>query len=276
MQNIWFITNPGSGSSTTAKCQAIEALAGERGLTIVGRTDFPEQPLPEPAALDRDGVDTVMLFAGDGTINAAICALSDWHGAILILPGGTMNMLAKTLHGAADPAAIIHAAHDSADVIALPFIEAGEHRAFVGLILGPAASWVRAREMIRKGRIRGLGRAVIHAWRRTFGRGIRLRGVSGLSRSAQAVLVRPDAGTLKVAAIDAREWGSIGKLGWDWMTGDWLAAAAVSEITTEKFRVAGDKPVRALFDGEPHMLDPSQTITAGETRRQFIKTLPPA
>ncbi len=273
MQNIWLITNPGSGSSTSAKCEAIEALLVEQGLAIIGKTDFPEQPLPEPEMLDERGADTAILFAGDGTINAAICALADWRGSILILPGGTMNMLAKALHGPADPAAIIHAAHNDEHRVALPYVEAGDRRALVGLILGPAASWVHAREMVRKGRIRGLGRAIMHAWRRTFGRGIRLKGVSGLSRSAQAVFVRPDGGKLKVAAVDARAWQSIARLGWEWMTGDWLDAAAVSAVTTTTLSVAGDKPVRALFDGEPYMLDPSVEITAGETRPQFIRTL---
>lgn len=273
MQKIWFITNPGSGSSSGAKCEAIEAVLGERGLSIGGRTNFPEQDLPTPEQLDREGIDTAILFAGDGTINAAICALASWQGAILILPGGTMNLLAKALHGPADPAAIIEAAHANERRVALPFVEAGARRALVGLILGPAASWVRAREMVRKGRIKGLGRAIAHAWRRTFGRGIRLQGVPGLHRGAQAVFVRPEGDRLKVAAIDAREWRSIARLGWEWMTGDWLDAAAVRAVTTARFCVGGDRPVRALFDGEPHMLDPAEPITAGTTRPQFISTL---
>ena len=275
MHKLWFITNPGSGSSTAAKCAAIEAAFGERGLVFAGRTDFPAQPLPTPAALDSDKIDTVVLFAGDGTINAAVCALADWEGAILILPGGTMNMLAKALHGDVDAPAIIHAAHEKAEAVALPYVEAGRHRALVGLIIGPAANWVHARELVRAGRVRGLARAIGHAWRRTFGRGIRFHGAPML-RDAQAVFVKPEGSMLAVAAIDARELRSIATLGWEWMTGDWLAAAAVTEHRTAELRLAGHKPVLALFDGEPQRIEPTDAITAGETRRQFIRTKPAA
>lgn len=274
MQKLWFITNPGSGSSTAAKCAAIEAAFKQRGLSFAGRTDFPEESLPTPADLDAAGIDTVVLFAGDGTINAAVCALASWDGAILILPGGTMNMLAKALHGSTDPAAIIANAHERGERVALPYVEAGKHRALVGLIVGPAANWVHAREMVRAGRFRGLGRAVAHAWRRTFGRGLRFRGAPAL-RDAQAVFVRPDDDQLAIAAIDAREFRSIATLGWEWIAGDWLAAAAVTERRAPTLTLAERKPVLALFDGEPQQIDPDAVISVGRTERQFIRTIAP-
>lgn len=273
MKNLWFITNPSSGSATPEKCAAIEAVFAERGLTLIGRTGFPDEKLPTPQSLDSANVDTVVLFAGDGTINAAVCALAEWGGAILILPGGTMNLLAKALHGTADPAAIIHAAHEGGEKVALPFVEAGARRALVGLILGPAASWVRAREMVRSGRIRGLGRAMLTAWRRTFARGIKLEGVRGLRERAQAVFVRPEVDHLDVAAVDARDFRSITALGWEWLTGDWVAAAAVTQVRATVIRIAGHKPALALFDGEPVMLEPDIPITGGMTARQFLKTI---
>jgi len=79
------------GSTTEAKCDAIEALFAERGLLLVGRTLFPDDGLPSLDALARAEVNTVVLFAGDGMINAALCVLAAWDGGILILPGGTMN-----------------------------------------------------------------------------------------------------------------------------------------------------------------------------------------
>ena len=222
MQKLWFITNPDSGTATRAKCEALEAVFEERGLELAGRTEFPEQKLPKGEALDAQGVDTVVLFAGDGTINAALCALADWKGDFLILPGGTMNLLAKALHEEMDPQKIIHAAHLEKRRMALPYVEAGKHRAFVGLILGPAAAWARAREAARKGKIGRMLGAVRSAWRRTFDRrGIRVEGAKALGDDYQAVFVFPHLDGLDVAAVDAREWKSIVQLGWDWVTGDW-------------------------------------------------------
>jgi len=272
MERLWFVTNPNSGSSDAAKAEAIEAACIEKGLRFVGRTNFPDQALPTIEQLDRAGADTVMLFAGDGTINAAVCALADWDGGILILPGGTMNLLAKALHGDADPAAIVEAAHRHDRRIALPYVEAGKHRALVGLIVGPAASWYRAREHVREGSLGKLLPAIRAAWRRTFGRGISLSGAPGFPPRVQGAYVHAERGQLAVAAVDARDVRSIADLGWNWITGDWVAARAVTEHRAEEIRIVERLPVLALFDGEPVSLDPGTRIGVGRTLKQFIVT----
>lgn len=272
MDRLWFITNPNSGTATRAKCEALEAVFDEGGLTLAGRTEFPEQALPTAEELDSARADTVVLFAGDGTINAALSALEKWKGAFLILPGGTMNLLAKGLHDETDPHKIVHAARQCDRRVALPYAIAGEHRAFVGLILGPAAAWFRAREAVREGRVRRLVGAIRGAWRRTFGeRGIRIAG-AGLTDRYQAVFVTPHLDRLHVAGIDARDWASIVGLGWDWLTGDWVAARAVSESSTEEVRLGGYDAALALFDGEPVQLDPGVPIRLGRSLETFIAT----
>jgi diacylglycerol kinase family enzyme len=273
MKRLWFITNPNSGTADAKKAEAIETTCRERGLSFVGRTDFPEHDLPKPAELDAAKVDTVVLFAGDGTINAAVCALAYWQGGILILPGGTMNLLARTLHGDADPQAIIEAAHANERRVALPFVEAGKHRALVGLIVGPVASWYRSREHVREGSLRKVWPAMRAAWRRTFGRGIRLGGAPGFPPRVQGAYVRPDGDHLEVAAVDARDVRSIADLGWSWITGDWVAARAVTEVRASEMKVLERRPVLALFDGEPVKLDPGTRITVGRTERQFLATV---
>ena len=260
MERLWFITNPNSGSSDATKVEAIEAACADRGLRFVGRTDFPEYPLPTLEELDHAGADTVMLFAGDGTINAAACALAAWDGAILILPGGTMNMLARALHGEAEPAAIVSAAHDRTRRLALPYVEAGPHRALVGLIVGPAASWYHAREHVRKWSLGELFPAIRAAWRRTFGQGIRLSGAPGFPPRIQGAYIRAEDDHLEVTAIDARDVRSIADLGWSWVTGDWVAARAVTETRAEELRIAERRAVLALFDGEPELLEPGTRI----------------
>lgn len=272
MQRLWFITNPQSGSSDAARAEVILTALAERGLTLAGRTDFPDDPLPTPRTLGDAGVDTVVLFAGDGTINASVGTLADWGGAILVLPGGTMNMLAKELHGDADPVTIVAAAQDRGRRIALPFVAAGEQRALVGLIVGPAANWYRAREHIRARRVAGLWPAVRTAWRHTFGRGVRLGGVPGFPAQAQAAYIRPDGDALAIMAIDARDFRSIADLGWSLITGDWVSAHAVTEIHASRVTLRERRRVLALFDGEPVMLDPATVIGTGRTREQFIAT----
>jgi diacylglycerol kinase family enzyme len=272
MKRLWFVTNPNSGSADHAKAEALGEVFAEHGLEIVGRTGFPDEELPTEADLAMAKADTVVLFAGDGTINAAVCALATWDGAILILPGGTMNMLAKTLHGDLDPAAIIAKAHHAGRQVALPYVEAGEHRALVGMIVGPAASWFKPREMARERKLGAMLPAMRAAWRRTFGRGIRLSGAPGLGQRIQGAYVRAEGDHLEVAAVDARDFRSIADLGWNWVVGDWSVARAVTEVRAEALRIAERRPVLALFDGEPEQLDPGTSIRVGRTLEQFIAT----
>lgn len=272
MERVWFITNRASGTATPEKCEALEAVFDERGLALAGRTDFPNETIPSTDELAAAKVDTIVLFAGDGTINATLCKLAEWVGGFLILPGGTMNLLAKALHDSLDPAAIIHAAHESGHRVALPFAEAGPHRAFAGLIIGPAAHWGHAREAVREGKARRVFTLVGKAWRRTFGKGLRVIGVPGMTRRYQAVFVHPAHDTLEVAAIDARDLRSIVQLGWGWLTGDWIAARAVTYRKTNRVSLAARRPVLALFDGEPETLSPDARITGGVTRKAFIAT----
>lgn len=272
MQRFWLITNQGSGSTSPDKQAALIARFADHGVVQAGQTDFPDQPLPTPQELDAATVDVAVLFAGDGTINAAIGALAGWEGAILILPGGTMNLLAKALHDDLDPLTIIDRAVADAPRIALPCVEAGAARAYVGLILGPAAAWAHAREAVRAGRSRAFIRAIGHAWRRTFGRGIRLTGVPGLTARIQAAFVVAEAGDLRVAAVDARDWRAIISLGWEWITGDWVKAAAVHEVRTPAMRCAERRPILGLFDGEPQMVPVGTVFRASMTGAHFIRT----
>jgi diacylglycerol kinase family enzyme len=184
-----------------------------------------------------------------------------------------MNLLARRLHGTAAPAAIIAAAHREPRHIALPFVEAGPHRAFVGMIAGPAATWVRAREAVRERRWRRLARAAGAAWRRTWGRGIAVGHAAGLRLRYQALFVAPADGRLSVAAVDARDWRQVMELGWSWVSGDWLAARAVDNVTADRFALAERRPVAALFDGEPVTLPGDAIIGAGITRPAFLATL---
>ena len=268
MTRAWCIFNPASGSVSEQRRDAALALLSANA-TIAGRTDFPTEPLPSLTQLAGAGVDTVVVLAGDGTINAVVRALADWDRGVLILPGGTMNLLAKRLHGDVDDAAIIARA-PHAPRVALATIEAAGEGAVVGVILGPATSWNRARERWRAGRWRGWWRAMVHAARRSLRQGVRL---DALPARAQAIFIATAGeGMLSARAIEARDAGRIARLGWEWLTGDWMAAPAVTVVERACFHIVGRRPAAALFDGEPALLSPGTAITAGSTRRMFLQT----
>lgn len=267
MTRFWLIANARSGSVSDTTLEGVVAALAARGV-LAGHTDFPAEPLPEPRALDGAQVDTVVVLAGDGTINAAARRYADWAGTLLILPGGTMNMLARALHGDSAPAAIV-AQLDRARAVDLPVIAAAEHRAFVGVILGPATAWNRARERWRAGRWRAALRAVRAAWARSRGRGIAIAGVAG---RPQAVFVSAGDDALRIAAVDASDGRMLAELGWEWLSGDWIAAGAVTSLQRATVRLGGRRPVAALFDGEPALLPAGSVLRLERSPPMFLQT----
>src|SRR5690606_1641467 len=98
-RKIWLVCNPGSGSNNPDAVEILHEHCGAHGFEVARRVAFPDEPLPTPESLDAAGIHCVAVFAGDGTVNSCVSGLYGWGGAVLVLPGGTMNLLARRLHG---------------------------------------------------------------------------------------------------------------------------------------------------------------------------------
>lgn len=273
MERLWLISNFASGSASEEKCDAIQAILEERGLALVRRTTFPDEPLPSVEDLIAEDVDTVVLFAGDGTVNAAACRYDKWHGKALILPGGTMNVLAKRLHGDAEPHDIVHAAHERPLLRTLPFVESGPHRAFCALIVGPAAAWAGAREAVRYRQFRRLLRAVRLAWARTWSRGVTLFDGTRKRGNYKALLIAPEDGWLRITAFSADNLRQAVRLGWGWLWGNLHDAPLVDDTRSAHVTVTGRRALHALFDGEEAKLPGPARISAGTSNLRFVATV---
>jgi hypothetical protein len=86
---VWLVANRASRSTDEGRIAALEAALQSAGATIAGSRNFPLEPAPEAAAL-----------AGIDTLGAASAAATGWDGQFLAIPGGTMNLVPKALHGA--------------------------------------------------------------------------------------------------------------------------------------------------------------------------------
>lgn len=271
MKRLWLVLNTGSGSTSTAIVAEFEAACA--GYDLVGRTDFPANPLPDTAALVAAKVDTLVVFGGDGTINAATCKVDDWDGLCLVLPGGTMNGLAKTLHGDAEWAVVLRAA-PSGHPVTIPVAVSGEHRAMVGVIGGPAAAWFHAREYVRAGAYAKLGRALRFAMRKTFARTIRVCGDGLHPGRHRAVIITPRTDHLEIASVSSATWFAAARLGAQWLLGDWREADDVTVSNARSVALISSRRVSALFDGEAVKLPSPATIVHALTHLRFISTLP--
>ncbi len=269
---IWLILNRASRAVGDDWEQNLAALCAARGWHVAGTTDFPHDDLPGPDDLAAANVDMAVVAAGDGTINAVARTLDPWDGALLVLPGGTMNLLARALHDSIDPAAIIAAVADPPVTRRLPTIDADTHRAVVGVILGPGASWVHAREAVRKGRWHRLMRTLRFAYLRSLSHAVRLRRGARRSKGYRAIFIHPDADALSVVKVSASGWADGVRLGFGYLTGTWENARGIETARAETLQLADRGPTFALFDGEPLHLPPDARITRGETRLTFVTT----
>jgi diacylglycerol kinase family enzyme len=102
---VWLVANRASRSTDEGRIAALEAALQSAGATIDGSSNFPLEPAP--AAADLAGIDTLVVMGGDGTLGAASAAAKGWDGQFLAIPGGTMNLLPKALHGDASLEALV-------------------------------------------------------------------------------------------------------------------------------------------------------------------------
>ncbi|MBU2340268.1 MAG: diacylglycerol kinase [Alphaproteobacteria bacterium] len=147
---LWLLTNAKSGSNSEAALDELQGHCGTAGLAIERTIRFPDEDIPSGAELDAAGIECLAIFTGDGTLNAAITGLYGWSGAVLVLPGGTMNLLSIRMHGEAELATIIERYQRGAMRRWRPQVarcEAGD--ALAGLLIGPGTAWASVREAMR-------------------------------------------------------------------------------------------------------------------------------
>lgn len=148
---LWLIRNAASGSNTEEAIAALLAAFAEAGAEPARIVVLPDDVAPSVEDLRAAGVDVVAIFTGDGTINSVVTGLYGWDGAVLVLPGGTMNLLAKRLHGDAEASEIIAKAAAGAVWRTRPAIVRTAHGdALTGILAGPGAAWADVREAIRE------------------------------------------------------------------------------------------------------------------------------
>jgi diacylglycerol kinase family enzyme len=105
---VRLIVNP-IASSVTARARepVVAALASEHQLEVVDTAERDDAARLARDAADR-GVDVVVVLAGDGTLNEAASGLTGSGTALAALPGGSTNVLARTLGVDHDPVAACH------------------------------------------------------------------------------------------------------------------------------------------------------------------------
>jgi hypothetical protein len=149
-KTIWLAFNTASGSNSEATLRALDEAFESAGCTIARRICFPDEDAPGVDDLRREGVDMLAIFTGDGTVNSIVTGLYGWEGVVLVLPGGTMNILAHRLHGEAEPAEIIaKVGAGQARPVRPTMVRSRHGDGLAGILAGPGVAWGEVREALR-------------------------------------------------------------------------------------------------------------------------------
>ena len=147
----WLVVNPASGSNDDVAVAVITDALADAGHAPQRVIAVPESPLPERSDLEGAGVDLLVIFTGDGTVNRVACALYGWGGALLVLPGGTQNLLAHSLHGDAAAREIVEQlGRGRLRAVRRPLLRCSAGDALVEIVAGPGATWSDVRESLRE------------------------------------------------------------------------------------------------------------------------------
>ena len=270
MTNFWLIANSMGGSTDEAMIAAVRDGMSARGYALAGETDLSDEDLP---SFDTAAADMIVSLGGDGTANAVIDRYGSEEGPqLLILPGGTMNLLASKLHGEADSIEIIERLSATPRIAMLPYVEGPDFRSLVGIIAGPTAYWGNVREDLRKGALMALTEDVPAALEATFGEHtVRLAGEE-TGHSALFVEAREDG--LHVHDILAENIVDVAQHGWAWLNRDFLGGPT-RRINKGHHIVIEDEDgeIALLVDGERRSANAPLKLEWKSCPARFVTTL---
>lgn len=204
----WLVVNSASGSNSAEAVQALEEAFARAGTAVSTVVDIQTDPAPDKAALEAAGVDLLSIFAGDGTVGSLVAAVEGWAGAVLVLPGGTANLLARALHGERE-AVEIAAALGSLTPIRRHSIRCSQGVGLIEVLAGPGAAWSDVREGLREGDIAEVAATGVEAVRQSIaGPMVRLHEPSlGRETGYAGIRLVPEDSMMAVSGYGAETFG---------------------------------------------------------------------
>lgn len=256
--------NPRSGSvpaDARERLNAVLAEAGHGNAELVEAGEDQEHQLREIAAMAPD---LFIVWGGDGTLRAALSTVGQVTSNLLLLPGGTMNLLPRTVHGERPWDEIVRDVIRSPRRQTLPAGEVNGHQFYCAMLAGAPARFAEARESLRRGDIgkaAGEARAAIETLNTlhldaSYSDGYAFAGGRLPTTSIIGAMVGSltKAGTgMEVAALANPTTGGALNVVWSSFFTDWRNAPGVevAEASSLEIASADDEEIPVIADGEP-------------------------
>ena len=278
-KRLCLVTNAASGSNDAVALAQLQDDLLACAVEIVDHVTFPDADLPRPADLDAAGVTLVVVFAGDGTLNAVLNSLSGWTGAVLVLRGGTMNLLFHRLQGKdATTADAIAAMHAGTLVPIRPqVIQCAAGFAYAGLLAGPGTAWNQVREAMRESAVLDIAEGTFAALSETLEAApVACREpVLGRAEGYPLLLLDPHDDGISVLAFHAEAPGEYLVQAWallrrNFREGPHDHLGKVPKLTLAS---ADGMPFGLLLDGEPAQAEASCTFQLAPSKVDLLTSL---
>ena len=265
------ICNSQSGSHDPAIETAIAQACKAAGAPLAATFALPDDAIPDAAALRATGIDLLLVWAGDGTINAAATEAAGWDGAILPLPGGTLNLLSKALHGDRPaPDILADALTGKGRRRPIPIVRSDSGTAFVTVVAGPATHWAEVRETMRQDGIVEASRAAPDALETMLNApGVH---VAGQDKSYPAVILTPTGKGLRADGILTEGSMDVLRHGLAWLGGDFRDGPSEGIACAETIILESAAPISIEYDGELAEMPSPARFALGMSAVDFVAT----
>lgn len=265
------IRNDQSGSHDEAVLEQIVESCRELGAPIAATFALPDDDIPGAAELERRGIDLLLVWTGDGTINAAATKAAGWDGAVLPLPGGTLNLLSKELHGDRPVSEILSdALQGKGRRQPVPMIRSDGGDAFITIVAGPATRWAEVRETMRQDGLVEASRSAPDALDAMMNApGV---AVAGHGQVYPAVILTPTAHGIRADGILTEGTADVLRHGLAWLGGDFRDGPSEEITTGETIILESGAPISLEYDGELGETPSPARFGLGTSAVDFVAT----
>jgi hypothetical protein len=261
-RETWLVVNAASGSNDEAAVTEVVAALTAAGHAPARIIDVSADGAPRAGNLPRGGL--LVVFAGDGTVNSVVSGVQGWDGEVLVLPGGTANLLSRALHGEVE-AASIASRHAQLTPIRRGCIRTSKGIGLIEVLAGPGATWSQVREDLREGQPAEIAGSTLEAVRQsTGGPMVLLDEPAGLGRAEgyAGLRLEPAGGKLAVSGYGPRGIGETLKQGLALIRGDFRDGPhdELGLHPRVACRSADGSPIELMIDGEAVTGEASETF----------------
>ncbi|MDB2438317.1 NAD(+)/NADH kinase [Hellea sp.] len=282
--NIAIIINAASGSTSDIS-EEICAIFKDKGCAHVKSYFITPDKLVETfETVIGQGADLIVSYGGDGTSLCAASLAGDVKVPIITLPGGTMNLLPKSLYSSVEWRGVLDIALKQDKPRWVPCGLINEHKFLVAAMLGTIVRMSHSRELFRDGQLIEATKNMIATVNETDVSDSLIYSLGDEGERQEANLLQltcpgmndfstePD--KFEVAAVNIESYGELSALGLTAIMDHWRENQAVSSDFAQDISVHGSSSVDILLDGEHVELTLPLSIKF-EPKGAFILCPPP-